>query len=302
MSEKTTLQTKITSAAAGQALLDYMAGRFRYQPRDHWERMIQEGALTLNGQKAEPGLKLKAGDRLAYEVVLAEPPVDKNIQILHEEDAFLVAEKPAHLPSHADGNFIQNTFIHLVGQALKARGFGGKARLVHRLDRETSGLMVVAKTRDAARLLSGQFEKAQVEKNYWAIVQGRVEKDRFEVSGAIGPDGESQISLRRKILPAEAPGAQGARTLFEVVRRLQDATLVLCRPQTGRTGQIRVHLASLGHPLVNDKLYGRSDGQFLEFVRQSKRARPEGSAAGLGPRHFLHAGRLSFDHPLTGQR
>jgi RluA family pseudouridine synthase len=302
MTEKTILQTKITPAAAGQILLDYVAGRFRYQPRDHWEKMILEGELTLNGQKAALDQPLQIGDVLAYSVVLQEPEVDRDIRILHEESNFLVADKPGWLPSHADGNFIKNTFIHLIQEKLKNRGWGGKAQLVHRLDRETSGLMVVAKTKAAARHLTKQFEEGKVGKTYWAIIQGIVAEDHFEAAGSIGPDPNSQISVRRAVVPEGTPGAQKAFTRFEVVKRLAQSTLVLCHPQTGRTGQIRVHLASLGHPLVNDKLYGQTDERFLNFVRQSKAGLLEKDPKwGAYPRHFLHAGRLTFAHPLFGK-
>ncbi len=300
MAEKTILQSKVKAACAGQTLLDYVSGRFRYQSRDHWEKTIESGDLTLNGKKTSAQVPLQTGDLLAYAVVLNEPPVDTDIQILHEEEGFLVAVKPGWLPSHADGNFIKNTFIHLVQKTLKQKGWGGKAHLAHRLDRETSGLMVVAKTKDALRHLTRQFETGLVRKQYQAIVQGLVKEDSFEVGGAIGLDPQSQISMRRTVVPLETPGAQKASTHFEVLQRLVQNTLVLCQPQTGRTGQIRVHLASIGHPLVNDKLYGRSDEQFLEFVRDSKAGLWE-KDPGRRPRHLLHASRLEFAHPATGK-
>jgi RluA family pseudouridine synthase len=300
MSEKTILQSKVKPAFAGRPLLDYVSGRFRYQNRDYWEKMIEGGDLTLNGQKATPQTELRAGDRLAYAVVLNEPKVDTQIQILHEEEGFLVAEKPGWLPSHADGNFIKNTFIYLVQKILTEKGYGGKAHLVHRLDRETSGLMVVAKTKDALRHLTRQFEAGQVKKEYQALVQGVVEKDSFEIDGAIGRDPHSQISMRRAVVPAGSPGAQQAATQFQVIQRLPQTTLMLCQPRTGRTGQIRVHLASMGYPVVNDKLYGRTDDQFLEFVRDSKAGLLE-KDPGQRPRHLLHASRLEFSHPATGR-
>ena len=300
MVEKTILQSKIKAASAGQSLLDYVSGRFRYQSRDDWENKIMGGDLTLNGQKTTAQTLLQTGDLLAYAVVLNEPEVDTQIQFLHEEEGFLVAVKPGWLPSHADGNFIKNTFIHLVQKTLKEKGWGGNAHLAHRLDRETSGLMVVAKTKDALRHLTRQFENGLVRKEYQAIVQGLVKEDSFEIGGAIGLDPQSQISMRRAVVPLETPGAQDALTRFKVLQRLAQNTLVLCQPQTGRTGQIRVHLASIGYPLVNDKLYGRTDEQFLEFVRDSKAGRLE-KDPGQRPRHLLHASRLEFSHPATGK-
>ena len=148
-------------------LLDYLAGRFRYQSIETWNKMILEGRITLKGAKAQPSHVLEKGDRIAYRVVLREPPVDGNIRILHEEETFLVAEKPGNLPSHADGTFIKHTFIHILTQNLRKSGWQGDIRLVHRLDRETSGLMVVAKQREAHRNLAVNSRREMLKKSTW---------------------------------------------------------------------------------------------------------------------------------------
>lgn len=287
---------------AGNILIDYLSQRFRYQTKDAWLDLIRSGKVTVNGNQASPALPLKKGDRVAYSVVLREPPIDPNIQILHEEESFLVASKPGQLPSHADGNFIKNTLIYLLTQMLRDKGWKGDVRLVHRLDRETSGLMVVAKNRAAHLKLVRQFEQGSVEKEYRAVSKGRMEEKTFEVTGAIGRDPESQISVRQKVVPAGTPFSKPALTLFEKLADLKDATLLKCIPKTGRTNQIRVHLDSIGHPIVGDKLYGRTDGEFLEFIKHVKAG---GDPAFVGhaetPRHLLHASKLSFAHPETGE-
>lgn len=303
MAEETTLQSKVPANLAGQSLSDYLSGRFRYQTTEVWNGLIRSGHVTVNDKRADPSLLLKKGDLVAYSVVLQEPPVDRNIQILHEEDSFLVALKPGQLPSHADGNFIKNTFIYLVTQMLREQGWKGDVRLVHRLDRETSGLMVVSKDKEAHQNLVQQFEKGLVEKEYEAVAKGVIERDRFEVGEAIGKDETSEISVRQKVVPEGTPFSKPSLTLFEKKTDLRGYTLLRCLPKTGRTNQIRVHLDSIGHPIVGDKLYGRTDEEFLQFIRHVKSG---GNPAWPGhletARHLLHAGKLAFFHPVTGQK
>ncbi len=287
--------------AAGAVLVTYMAQRFRYQSPDGWTERIASGVVTVNGEVTVPDRVLAEGDRIAYSVVLHEPPVDTGITLLHEEPGFAVAVKPGQLPSHGDGTFVTHTFIYAIGRMLDSGG--GKARLVHRLDRETSGIMVVARTKPAHASLMKQFAAGTVGKEYMAVARGRVERDRFEVAGWLGRAAGSIISIRRGMVPAGSFDARESRTEFEVVRRLDDATVVRCVPKTGRTNQIRVHLESVGHPIVGDKMYGKTDEEYLAFVRHVKAG---GDVAYAGhaetPRQWLHASRLSFDHPETGAR
>lgn len=302
MSEETILQSKVPAPLSGKPLAEYLSRRFRYQTREVWEGLIRAGKVTVNGKKAEPTALLRKGDRVAYSVVLKEPPVDKNIQILHEEDSFLVAVKPGQLPSHADGNFIKNTFIYLITQMLRNKGWKGDAFMVHRLDRETSGLMVVAKNRAAHLNLVRQFEQGRVDKEYMAVAKGRIEGEKFEVNGAIGKDPASQISVRQKVVPEGTPFSKPSLTFFEKLENLKDVTLLKCAPKTGRTNQIRVHLDSIGHPIIGDKLYGRTDEEFLEFIRHVKAGGDPSFPGHLEvPRHLLHASRLSFTHPESGK-
>ncbi len=300
---ETELKSSVPPRGAGLSLQDYLCQRFRYQERSAWEALIRQGRVTVNGQRAAPQRHLRARDLVAYRVVLKEPPVDTAIAILHQEEGFLVASKPGGLPSHADGTFIRHTFIALLNQRLDPRH---PAKLVHRLDRETSGLMVAALQKESHRNLTRQFESHTVAKAYLALVEGRVEQEAFEVQGLLGRDPQSAVSIRHALLAPGSPGSGGAkasRTLFEVRERFVGRTLLCFRPLTGRTNQIRVHLASLGHPIVGDMLYGRSDGEFLAFVRHVKACGDPSLCPGLAcPRQLLHAWRLEFDHPTQGRR
>jgi RluA family pseudouridine synthase len=303
MPDESILQSKVPLRHTGSTLLDYLALRFRYKSREDWEERIASGVVTVNGVSVPPGKVLAHGDRVAYRVVLDEPVVDTNIRILHEERSFLVAHKPGQLPSHADGRFIKNTFVYLLARMLKSRGLDGDIRLVHRLDRETSGLMVVSRTGVAHASLMRQFAAGSVEKEYLAVAKGRIDRELFEVAGWVGRDPASTVSIRQGLVPAETRGAKHSLTKFSVVRLMADSTLLKCVPRTGRTNQIRVHLASIGHPVVGDKLYGKTDEEFLAFVGHVK-AGGEASFAGHAetPRHLLHASGLGFNHPETGQR
>jgi len=301
--EPTVLKSKVPLRGAGMKLLDYLSQRFRYQTRDSWDRLIAADKVLVNGEPADPDRPLAQGDTVAYTVVLEEPVVDRDVRIIHEEEAFAVATKPGQLPSHADGRFIRNTFIHIVTGMLEKPGEKGGIRLVHRLDRETSGVMVVARNKAAHANLMRQFADGNVEKEYVAVANGRIEGGRFEVSGWLGRDPASSISIRHALFPEPRDGARDSLTIFEPVRLLADATVTRCFPKTGRTNQIRVHLASIGHPVVGDKLYGRTDAEFLEFVEFVKAGGDPSFEGRAGtPRHLLHASRLAFDHPVTGKR
>lgn len=302
MSEETTLSSRITSNNAGRKLLDFLSFRFKYHSRERWAEIISQGSVTVNGAVSDPGYLLKKNDVVSYSVILREPPVETGIDIIHEEASFIVACKPGNLPSHADGNFIKNTFIYIMRQRMADAGHPGPVKLVHRLDRETSGIMVVGKTDDAHRRLVRQFEAGTVDKQYYAVTRGVIADDDFEVAGAIGSDDASAISIRKKVVPAGSPGSQPAYTRFEVAERFRGVTLVRCIPATGRTNQIRVHLDHVGHPLVGDKLYGRSDDEFLEFVRRARQGLFDPLPWMETPRHLLHAMTLAFDHPVTGER
>jgi 23S rRNA pseudouridine1911/1915/1917 synthase len=262
--------------------------------------MIGIGKVTVNGAKVKSDHLLKKDDTVTYSDVLREPPVDANLEVLHEEESFLVADKPGNLPSHSVGRYIRNTFIYLLRQRMADRGFQGTVHLAHRLDRETSGLIVVAKTAGAHRALLRQFETGTVKKEYIAVARGIIRRDSLEVKGFLAPDRDSCISIRKKVFTGEAAGSKYSGTAFDVMERLASSTVVRCRPVTGRTNQIRVHLEHAGHPLVGDKLYGRTDEEFLAFARNVRAGDYDPLPWLESPRHLLHASRLVLNHPISG--
>ncbi|MBL8731802.1 MAG: RluA family pseudouridine synthase [Planctomycetes bacterium] len=288
------LQSRIPASAEGHLLLDFLCSRFPYHARPRWVAEIEAGRLFVDERAATATTRLRGGAQLAYHKHHVEPFVDRDVRVLHEAAALLAVHKPAHLPMHADGPFVRNTLVHILRQQ-----FGQDLHPVHRLDRETSGLVILARTLPARQHLQAQFAAGSVRKVYHAVVRGRVAAD-FVVDLPIGHATQSRITLRR----LAGPGAREARpatTRFQVLQHGRQHTLLACLPATGRTHQIRAHLEAAGHPLLGDKLYGRPDDDYLAFIARVKTG---GDARAVPPgepdRQLLHAAELTFVHPDDG--
>jgi RluA family pseudouridine synthase len=282
----------------GRTLLEYLAGRFPYRSAGDWTQVLTQGLVAVNGVPGQADQRLSARDRVTTRVQLREPPVPTHFGVVHLDAELLVVDKPAHLPSHADGNFIRHTLIFLCKEWLAKEGGAPDLWLAHRLDRETSGLVILVRRRDLLKPVMDRFARGEVRKRYVAVVEGSMEREAGSLAGWIGRDPDSTVSIKRAVLPQGTAGAKPALTDYQVLQRSQDRTLIRLEPKTGRAHQIRVHLAGMGHPIVGDKLYGRSDREFLDFVESVKKG---ADAMALG-RQLLHASRLEFDHPTTGKK
>jgi 23S rRNA pseudouridine1911/1915/1917 synthase len=265
------------------------------------QRLIEQGAVTVNGRATKRSLKIKPGDTIEWDVPQPTPleiagePIP--LEILFEDEHLLVLNKPAGLvahpaPGHWRGTLVNALLYHLQKEkgTVPFSSIGGKERpgLVHRLDKGTSGVMVVAKTDAAHQGLSRQFKAHTIHRVYLALVRGAVKGAMRRVDLAIGRDTHD-----RKKFSARTTSPRDAVTEFHVVERFgaissgTEATLVEVYPRTGRTHQIRVHLASLGHPILGDETYG---------------GRKVCSIGGLAiERPMLHAQTLGFTHPATGK-
>ena len=199
------------------------------------------------------------------------------LEIVHRDDLFLVVDKPAGLVVHPAPGHRADTLVDLLGEQLGG-GAGERPGIVHRLDRNTSGLMVVARTPEAHAKLAAQVAARTMSREYVALVQGHLESRSGTIEAPIGRD-----RRRRTRMAVSGSAPREARTHFEVIELLPEDTLVAVRLETGRTHQIRAHFAAIGHPVAGDLEYGGAGGHGLR-------------------RQFLHSRRLAFDHPATGER
>lgn len=295
----TDLSSRVPAAAAGSRLLDYLSRRFRYLDPAAWADEIAAGRVTIDGRRTRPSDPLRGGATVTWHRRPApEPYVDDHVPLLHQDAAIVVVDKPAHLPMHADGAFVRNTLVAI----LRARLPAPEPSLVHRLDRETSGVCVLARTAAARQALTRQFHEGTVRKVYHAIVRGHVQAP-IRIDLPIGRSRTSAIALRRAAGADAGDDAQPASTDFTPVAHGDGCTLLRCEPHTGRTHQIRVHLEANGTPILGDKLYGRPDADYLAFVARVKRDHDARAVpAGEPDRQLLHASELEIVHPTSGER
>ena len=279
---------------------------------------MDQGDVLVNGERQKPSLKLRGGEQIAitgepHPAPLKATAEDIPLDVVFEDAHLAVVNKPAGMMVHAgsgqnDDARSRGTLVNALLYRFKAlSSTGGDLRpgIVHRLDKGTSGLIVVAKNDRAHLALGEMFSGRTIKKTYIALVQGTIDRQKGTVNTAVGRD-----PVRRTRMTTKPLGdARSAVSHFEVIRRLDNRfgkfTLVKVRIETGRTHQIRVHMASIGHPVVGDTIYGGA-GQLTDQVAsqaaQSKAARrkAEPERLRLG-RNFLHAARLEFTHPVTGK-
>jgi 23S rRNA pseudouridine1911/1915/1917 synthase len=284
----------VTAGETPKRLDVFLANREPDLSRSALQRLITEGHITLNGLPVRPSQKIRPGDKILLNIPRPEPlelkPEPIPLDILYEDAELLVLNKPAGLvvhpaPGHWSGTLVNALLYHFDSPAGSLSTIGGKERpgLVHRLDKETSGIMVVAKTDQTHRSLAGQFKHHSIARVYEALAWGAMKKSVGMIELAIGRD-----MKERKKFSARTTNPKASATGYKVLERLGKlATMVELRPRTGRTHQIRVHLAALGHPLLGDPTYGGRKVKALDETAI--------------PRVMLHARTLGFVHPTTGQ-
>jgi 23S rRNA pseudouridine1911/1915/1917 synthase len=295
----------------GMRLDLFLREKYRRLSREFIQKSIKDGSVTLNHRNSKPSQVLRDQDKVyVLSTKRDEPEVDFGFKVLFEDEDILVVEKPGNLPVHPSGRY----FFHTLLTQLRVKNGNEVDQkqefyIVHRIDRETSGVMVVGKNSTAAASLVAQFEKRKIEKEYLAIVRGNVQEDTFTVDAPIAKDARSEIRIKMNVPEMDATGeplyvpkseVMPALTQFEVVERLQGFTIVKCRPHTGRQHQIRVHLDYVGHPIAGDKLYGTDASVFLRSMQEIV-AIPVADGIAL-KRHALHAHQIEFFHPRTEKK
>jgi 23S rRNA pseudouridine1911/1915/1917 synthase len=271
-------------SAPGPGRLDVVMAARLGVPRADVQRAIAEGRVLVDGAIRAKSFRLVGGERVAVEDPggSAPPPEPGYLTVRYEDDDLLVVSKPAGLVTHPTAARRTGTLVNrLLSLGVPLSTLGGMDRpgIVHRLDAGTSGLMVVAKTDEAHERLAEMFRRHAVDRRYLALVRGSPEHEAFLIDAPLARD-------RARIRVRTATGRQAA-TDVKVRERFAGAALVEARPRTGRTHQIRVHLAATGHPILGDRAYGGGGGE----------AAPLGLA-----RPFLHSWRIAFDHPVGGTR
>ena len=283
----------------GKRIDAYLSNRYQDYSRSVIQKVIEAGAVLINGSPPKASYKVRLDDRITIWLPElsddAPVPEDIPIPVIHEDDKLVVVNKPPGMVTHpAKGNWSGTLVNALQFHFDKLSTTAGDHRpgIVHRLDRDTSGLLIVAKCDQAHKLLAAQFEARTIAKQYLAIVRGEPSRDSDFIEKPIGPH---PIDRERMAIRPPEDGGKEAATFYEVLERFGGHALVRCRPKTGRTHQIRVHLTHIGHPIVADKMYA---GQSRLTV---------GDLGGEGDevlieRQALHAHRLEFVDPSTNQR
>jgi 23S rRNA pseudouridine1911/1915/1917 synthase len=296
MGEIQTIDVRLEPAHAGWRLDRALAAAVPTLSRERLKTLIRTGAVQTGGRPIrDPATKVRGEE--AIQVAVPEPAPAHNeaqdipLNVVFEDEHLLVVDKPAGLVVHpAAGNLdgtLVNALLHHCGGSLS--GIGGVARpgIVHRIDKDTSGLLVVAKTDVAHEGLAKQFAAHSIDRRYLAIVTGIPKISEGKVDAALA----RSTANRKKIAIVEGNRGKRAVTHWKRLKPLRDAALVECRLETGRTHQVRVHMASIGHPLLGDPVYGRSGKTHGKLLKE------------LGfQRQALHAAELGFTHPVTKNR
>ncbi|WP_156255978.1 RluA family pseudouridine synthase [Sandarakinorhabdus oryzae] len=296
MGPKESIIITLPATAAGQRLDKALAEAVPLYSRERLKTLVQGGRLTgPAGVIWDPATKMKGGEALSLDVPEARPSdtvaQDIPLSIVFEDDHLLVVDKPAGLVVHPaagnyDGTMVNALLHHCAG---RLSGIGGVARpgIVHRIDKDTSGLLVVAKTDKAHEGLAAQFARHDVDRRYTAVVAGVPVPPAGRIEGALA----RSTTNRQKMAIVKDGRGKHAVTHFRTVTAFDQAAQVECRLETGRTHQIRVHMASIGHALLGDAVYGRTPGKLAPVLK------------GLGfDRQALHAATLGFVHPVTQEK
>jgi len=279
------LTFRADEAAAGQRLDSWLALQYPQITRSRIKNLCQEGMLAVNGKTGKPAYALRPGDEVTLLLPELAPvsaqPEDIPLDVVYEDEHIIVINKPRGLVVHpAAGNETGTLVNALLARCTDLSGINGEIKpgIVHRIDKDTTGLLVVAKN-DAAHLsLAGQIKEKTAGRIYKALVQGNITEEEGRVEQPIGRDPKERKRM------AIVPGGREAATRYRVLERFGEFTLVECRLETGRTHQIRVHMKYLGHPVVGDPVYG--------FKKQKFNLDGQ----------LLHAACLELTHPVTGER
>ncbi len=275
--------TELVADHPGERLDVFIARRLPHLTRTRVQQLIAGAHVTVGGSRARAALRLDAGQRVTVEIPAAVPttaqPEDIAIDVIYEDADLVAVNKPPGMTVHPSPGHSTATLVNaLLARIKDLSGIGGEMRpgIVHRLDRDTSGIILIAKNDAAHNAIARQLTERRVEKTYVALVEGTPKPDEGVIDAPIARDPRNRQRM------AIVQGGREALTRYRTTERFTGSSLIEVHPKTGRTHQIRVHLAAIGHPIVGDRIYGRPSP--------------------LIERQFLHARAIAFDHPRTGDR
>ncbi len=277
-----------------ETLLQFLVRRFRYHDDRVWQDHISHERLWVNGQLGHAHQILKNGQKVTYlRPDYLEPDVDRRFEVVYEDDVLVAVNKSGNLPTSPSGKYFKNTLAQILAKEMN----WDKVYTLHRLDRETSGLLLFAKNKEVAQLMAEKIRKRELEKEYIAIVHAQKPlEDSFFVSVPIGRSKNSDIRIKQAVIPDGKP----SQTFFEKVAQTVNYAQLKVKPLTGRTHQIRVHCAYLNLPILGDKLYSLPEKDFICWINQGDDYLMQKQIPHC--RQMLHASQLTFQHPITQKK
>lgn len=286
---------------SGQRLDAWLGNRFTYHSRNKWQELIRDGEVTVNNLATKPSKVIYEGNVVELKTnEIKEPNANTNIQIIYEDEYLVAINKPADLPCHPSGAYFHKTLWYLVTSQIK-----NKVHILHRLDRETSGIVIMAKNPVIAKEIAYLFAHKKVKKIYAAAVHGSF-PDTLHAFGYLEKDKESTLMKKRRFTKVKEKDysalidKETAETYFEVICKKNGLSLVKVSPKTGRFHQIRATLYSLGFPMVGDKTYGLDETLFLRFITDA--LTDDDRKIMILDRQALHAKNIEFTLPSTEKK